>query len=364
MTFGDGFTILTALISTKLKLNGISVEGARIAYSKHEIHTYLNKFPETRDFATHTHRIRSENDVSSAFQTISLPGILKTEFGSGAYCVTKVHNKDECLNIFKNFQQINNSSIRNEYTAEYALIYGVSLVLMDYIQGTEHDINVIIYNGQLIGAFVNDNGPTRKDSFFETTSSLPTCLTKEQTDKLIKAAYLCCIQLGLLNGVFNVEMKMTKTGPKLLEINSRIPGFYSRNWILELYGIDLANCAFQISFGIKPDIPGTLTPKGHIMGVMCVISIHNKTLQQPHIKKRLVKLRQHKEIGYIEMIKEEEWDSINPDLDWVCCNIAVKERDLETAKRKLLNISDDLDINKPEYPVQHFLKDFQNTNGQ
>jgi phosphoribosylamine-glycine ligase len=40
-------------------------------------------------------------------------------------------------------------------------------------------------------------------------------------------------------GVFNVEMKMTKTGPNLIEINARMGGFYLRNWILTCYGIAL-----------------------------------------------------------------------------------------------------------------------------
>jgi carnosine synthase len=56
---------------------------------------------------------------------------------------------------------------------------------------------------------------------------------------LVTAAYQCCTEIGLVDGVFNVEMKMTKTGPKLIEINARMGGFYLRNWILTCYGIDV-----------------------------------------------------------------------------------------------------------------------------
>jgi hypothetical protein len=43
---------------------------------------------------------------------------------------------------------------------------------------------------------------------------------------MIAAAAQCCNCLGLRNGVFNVEFKMTGMGPKLIEINGRQGGFY------------------------------------------------------------------------------------------------------------------------------------------
>ena len=38
-------------------------------------------------------------------------------------------------------------------------------------------------------------------------------------------------QIGLETGVFNVELKMCPTGPRLLEINARMGGYYLRDWI-------------------------------------------------------------------------------------------------------------------------------------
>jgi carnosine synthase len=49
-------------------------------------------------------------------------------------------------------------------------------------------------------------------------------------------------------------MKMTKTGPKLIEINARMGGFYLRDWILTCYGIDLLLYSFMCCLGIRPII--------------------------------------------------------------------------------------------------------------
>jgi carnosine synthase len=110
---------------------------------------------------------------------------------------------------------------------------------MEYIEGTEHDVDIIIFQRQLIAAFVSDNGPTRQGRFTETPVLMPSCLLPDREGQLVTAAYQCCTEIGLVDGVFNVEMKMTKTGPNLIEINARMGGFYLRNWILTCYGIDL-----------------------------------------------------------------------------------------------------------------------------
>jgi carnosine synthase len=47
---------------------------------------------------------------------------------------------------------------------------------MEYIEGTEHDVDIIIFQRQLIAAFVSDNGPTRQGRFTETTALMPSCL--------------------------------------------------------------------------------------------------------------------------------------------------------------------------------------------
>lgn len=352
-----------ALIATKLGLNGIGLEGARITKSKYDTQHYLERDPDvinTRPFASKTHRICNKDDILSCINKIELPAIVKTEYGSGGIGVTKVNSTDECLNVFESFQCLYDSTIANDAAIQYAFgtSHGSSLVLMEYISGTEHDVNIVMFKGGLLGAFITDNGPTRDGSFFETASSLPTCLSHEKREQLIQAAHLCCTKLGLSSGVFNVEMKMTEDGPKLLEINARLPGYCSRDWILQLYGIDLVKYAFLISCGIKPVIPNQVIPNYHIMGVMCVASFHNPTFQTPAKEKQLQRLCYNKEIQYIGIYEESRWGNCKTDLDYLVCLIAVKERDLETAKRKLLKVCDDLDINRSEYPVSYFLSDF------
>ncbi|XP_052214299.1 carnosine synthase 1-like [Dreissena polymorpha] len=98
---------------------------------------------------------------------------------------------------------------------------------MEFYGGTEHDVDVVIYGNKLVGAFISDNGPTNFPSFRETAATMPSLLPPDRQAQLIVAAFKCCVDIGLSDGVFNVEMKMTARGPKLIEINGRMAGFLS-----------------------------------------------------------------------------------------------------------------------------------------
>ncbi|KAJ8301637.1 hypothetical protein KUTeg_020624 [Tegillarca granosa] len=170
LTFNDDFVVLVALISTKLGLTGAGVEGAKITKSKHDTYAYLRQEPDILDtchFVADSHRICNKNDILSVIQKIKLPAIIKTEYGSDAYGVSMVTNKEECLNVFEKLQCLYNSPAGRDPSIQYAFgtSHGRSVVLMEHIGGTEHDVNIIMFKGILIDAFITDNGPTRRIPF-------------------------------------------------------------------------------------------------------------------------------------------------------------------------------------------------------
>lgn len=89
----------------------------------------------------------------------------------------------------------------------------------------------LYYRGGLLGAIVADAGPTRLPMFTKTAAALPSCLPVDKKEMLIMAAYKCCVEIGLVTGIFDVELKMTPVGPKLIEINPRVGFFHGREWI-------------------------------------------------------------------------------------------------------------------------------------
>jgi len=222
---------------------------------------------------------------------------------------------------------------------------------MKYLEGTEHDVDLVIFQRRLVAAYISDNGPTRKGRLTETTASMPTCLAEDKSRLLITAAYQCCTEIGLISGVFNVEMMMTATGPKLIEINARMGGFYLRDWIKACFGVDLLLCTFMISVGIKPIVPQPKA-KCHIMGTMCVSSSHRTALTNPEIVSQINNMRETRQIRYNAI--EDEFES-DEEVEEPYCNIAVESNDLESAKAKLLKLCRKWKLNTEKYCVMDYL---------
>ena len=214
------------------------------------------------------------------------------------------------------------------------------------------------FRRRLIGAVVTDNGPTRLPRFTETAAAMPSFLPTDKQRQLIVAAYKCCLDIGLVSGVFNVEMKMTATGPRLLEINARMAGFYVRDWIKTIYSIDILFCAFAIACDVCPILPDRPIPAGQLVGLMLVPSAHRQALSTPTTHRVLNLLEENGviRINYIEPVLPP------PNCDRYeepYANVAVLDRDADSALTKIAAVFDLLGLNTDQYPVEEFLRDFR-----
>lgn len=361
LTFWEDCGPLAASICELLSLRGPGEQAARVAKKKSLTHQTLLKktgniphFPRTYLYASHVVHIDSDDVIDDVIERIGLPAVMKLEYGSSAVGVKLVHDRDHCMDTY---YKIRTSLQSEEDHPGVGLGHGNDLLLMEYISGTEHDIDIVMFNRQIVAAFISDNGPTRPGSYTETTASMPTCLPIDRQGQLITAAYQCCTEIGLVDGVFNVEMKMTHFGPKLIEINARMGGFYLRDWILTCYGVDILFAAFMISLGIRPIIPKS-DPKCHIMGAMCVPSMHRSQFQDINKLNMLQNLIQKDDIRYNQIEASLE-DCGNADTEEPFCNIAVIEKDMTSAKQRLLEVCTTLGISHREYDLNVLLKDFK-----
>jgi carnosine synthase len=150
-------------------------------------------------------------------------------------------------------------------------------------------------------------------------------------------------------------MKMTPTGPKLIEINARMGGFYLRHWILKCYGVDLVRCNFLIANGMKP-VPPRAKPSCHIIGVMCVPSVHADVFRGEAFKEEVEAFKSRSDVIYT-LIKDN-LSFATPGFEAPICNLAVCAESRSAAKEKLLKICDTLKVTNTNYDVENYLSDF------
>ena len=116
--------------------------------------------------------VTTKKTIFQLFQ-IPLPAVLKLEFGSSAVGVKHVYSLREAVQHVQDVQD----TLRSEQDHPgVGLGHGCSLILMPRLLGSEHDVDVVLFEGQLMAAFVTDNGPTRLPLCSETAATLPSVL--------------------------------------------------------------------------------------------------------------------------------------------------------------------------------------------
>lgn len=340
VTFIDTCGPLAAIICHQQNLHGPGHQAAYVAKNKGTSYDVLRTKEQTNQFVVKCYQINTISDLENAFSYVGVPAVMKPENGSCGAGVKRITD-------FK--------KLKVTYENE-ALKHGNNFTLMEFIEGTQHGIELILFKRELIASFVTDYGPTRKDRFTETAATMPSCLSKAAVEELMTAAHKCCIGIGLIDGVFNVEMKMTSNGPKLIEMNARMPSFYIRDWVLICYGIDLLLYTFMTCLGIRPEITKPVSTH-RIMGIACVPSVHKEQLLKSQTVDIFNDLDQKGIISYHQLSNSlEECENDGDEIPF--CSLAVIDQDIRKTKEKLLNVWNSIGFNTDSYDVKYFLKDF------
>ncbi|KAF4756108.1 Carnosine synthase 1 [Perkinsus olseni] len=133
------------------------------------------------------------------------------------------------------------------------------LMLEEFLDGDEVDIDCIFCAGECTFCYVVDNGPTVEPYFTETGGTLPSFLPEEKVAGLEKMAQDAVAAIGFTHGVFHVEGKFTSRGPRLIEVNARMGAGPIRTIHRHVSGVDLAIEQLLLTVGIpsRPSIKST-----------------------------------------------------------------------------------------------------------
>jgi carnosine synthase len=132
----------------------------------------------------------------------------------------------------------------------------MTVLLEQYLDGDEVDVDLVFSNGQWRYACVSDNGPTLEPYFNETWGLCPSLLPLMKQRELKDLAVKSVEALGFWSGVFHVELKYTSHGPHLIEVNARMGGGPIWEMNHRVWGVDLVEETLFCALGIpaKPQV--------------------------------------------------------------------------------------------------------------
>jgi len=226
--------------------------------------------PTPRNSLIHKH-----SELVAAGQHVRFPAVLKPVSGAASLGVKKVCNMDELQKCYSEVVEELSTLVISSgalIKADPASTTGrrasesvnLTVLLEQYLDGTEVDIDVVMSDGDWVYAAVSDNGPTLEPYFNETWAVSPSLLPREEQVALKELAVGSVKALGFESGVFHVECKYTSTGPQLIEVNARMGGGQVHECNLQTWGVDLVEETLFAALGITA---GPMVQRNPLSGV-------------------------------------------------------------------------------------------------
>ncbi len=242
-TFWEDDIPLVAKICEEFRYRGNSTAAALNTRSKFHMHEVLRD--NGRPFIPQR-LLENENDLDGAMSSVGFPAVIKPKFGSDSQFVVYVANEKEARAGYQ--------YVRENCTQAFDPIYHYNkgkFVYQKFIQGPEFSAECYVQNGVPHVAGLNEKTGMELPFFMETGDYCPARLNdfqKQQLEEEVKAAVRA---LGVENSLAHVEIKLTKNGPQIIEVASRMGGVYIYQNVKQVYGFDLIRAACEIAFGIK-----------------------------------------------------------------------------------------------------------------
>ena len=247
LTFWEDSVCAAARVAAALGLPGNPPEAVDAARSKvctRELSARLG-LPTPK-----AQRVRSLDELFAAAADIGFPAVVKPEFGASAMGCVRIDDFESLPGVYK--------LVRAVVTPEQDAIFraGSDLLLEQYLDGVEFDVDLILQDGECVFTSVSQNWPTAEPSFQETGLHLPPDHNKKAVRGLVELSVRTVQAFGFRRGVLHVEGKCTGHGPRVIEVNARMGGTRIHQMVEAVWDVDLIEAQLRSCL----DQPQTLNP--------------------------------------------------------------------------------------------------------
>ena len=140
-----------------------------------------------------------------------------------------------------------------EYTIQYSR--GGEIVVEEFMEGPEVSVETLAVDGDVHVIRITDKLTTGAPYFVEMGHSQPSQLSGGTRKKIAEVTIAANKAIGIQNGPSHTEIKVTKNGPKIVELGARLGGDCITTHLVPLStGVDMVEASIRIALGEKPDL--------------------------------------------------------------------------------------------------------------
>lgn len=229
-----------AVVSHELGLVGISEDTALKATNKAYMRDALKEagVPVPLYF-----RVNGEEEFKEAVKQVRHAGykcIVKPADNSGSRGVDLLKDDSDLEAAYN-------------YTIRYSR--GGEIVVEEFMEGSEVSVETLAIDGDVQVIQITDKLTTGAPYFVEMGHSQPSQLSEETKERIAEVAIAANKAIGIQNGPSHTEIKVTKDGPKIVELGARLGGDCITTHLVPLStGVNMVECSILIALGEKPDL--------------------------------------------------------------------------------------------------------------
>lgn len=263
VSFSEMAMPLVSRLAEKMGLPGNPPSAVDDARDKHATRTRMAEFglATPKNFL-----IEETSQLKEASDLVGFPAVIKPIYGAASIGVVRVDSFEDLQRAYARVTK----ELASARIVAGALVQGgeddgaggdadngnagswirMSIMMEEYLDGPEVDIDLVFSEGQAVYGAVTDNWPTVEPFFLETGSNSPSILPSYQQRELLDLGVKTVQALGFVSGVFHVEGKYTSRGARLIEVNCRMGGGPVRTMNQLVWGVDLVEEQLLCAAGI------------------------------------------------------------------------------------------------------------------
>lgn len=143
-----------------------------------------------------------------------------------------------------------------EYSRDNAR--GGVVMVEEYMTGPEVSVEAMTINGETTIVTITDKFITPPPYFVEIAHSEPSILDEETKEQICKITKKALKAIGLINAPSHTEIKVTKEGPKIVELAARLGGDFITSKLVPLStGVDMVGNSVLLATGSSVDLTPT-----------------------------------------------------------------------------------------------------------
>jgi biotin carboxylase len=259
LTFWEDSVCVVARVAAALGLPGNPPEAVDAARSKirtRELSAQLG-LPTPR-----AQRVRSLDELFAAAAHVGFPAVVKPEFGASAVGCVRVDDLESLPGIY--------ALVRRIVSPEHEPIFraGNDLLLEQYLDGVEFDVDLVMHEGECLFASVSENWPTAEPSLQETGLHCPATHDRKAVRRLVDLCVQTAQSFGLRSGVLHIEGKCTSHGPRIIEVNARMGGARIHEIVEAVWNVDLIEAQLRSCLALPPTIKPSRRPRSAVVNTI------------------------------------------------------------------------------------------------